>query len=256
MRVAIVVPCYNNFEGLAAMIHSAVSDKHDILHVVVDNWRENRGCSKGWNQGFDRALKLKADYILIVNDDILFSSHTINALVEEFEKQPDDVVLLSAVNVAGSCPTPESVFTFERQVSNYAEHPDFSCFMVKPDFQDKIGRFDENFWPAYFEDNDTHRRIVVLGYKALCTSGAAYYHVGSVSSVKDTTGVIQQRFDLNKQYFIDKWGGMPQAPTYNHPYNDQSMSAKDWRPTTSEPVPEIAPIPLDGNDVMEALQNA
>lgn len=227
VKIAIVVPCFNNFLGLAEMLHS-VKTKHEWYPIIKDNWRENRGCSKAWNQGFEQAVKDKADYILIVNDDILFSSHAIDALVEEFEKQPEDVILFSAVNVAASCPTPETVFDFPRQESNVAEHPDFSCFMVKPDFQEKIGKFDENFWPAYFEDNDTHRRINLLGYKALCTSGSAYYHVGSVSVQKDETNTISGNFENNRNYFIRKWGGNPEAPTYDHPYNDSSFKASMW----------------------------
>lgn len=227
-KIAIVVPCFNNFEGLAAALHS-VKTKHDWYPIVKDNWRENRGCSKAWNQGFEQAVSDGADYILIINDDILFSNHTIDAMVEEFDQQPDDVVLFSAVNVAVSCPTPESVFEFARQESNVAEHPDFSCFMVKPDFQERIGLFDENFYPAYFEDNDTHQRIKLLGYRALCTSGAAYYHVGSVSVTKDTTNIISSSFENNRAYFTQKWGGSPEATTYQNPYNDPSFNPTQWR---------------------------
>lgn len=226
-KVAIVVPCYNNFEGLAAMIAS-VQTKHDWWPIVKDNWRNNRGCAKAWNEGIAEANAKGCDYILVCNDDILFSGHTIDALVEEFDKQPKEVVMLSAVNVAGMCPSPEFVFTFERQPSNYAEHPDFSCFMIRPDMLDQTGPFDENIWPAYFEDNDMHRRIQLLGLKALCTSGAAYYHVGSVSVQKDTAGTITGHFEKNKLYFIQKWGGEPTTATYQTPYNDPNLTPKDW----------------------------
>lgn len=228
MKIAIVVPCFNNFKGLAEMLHS-VKTKHEWYPIIKDNWRDNRGCSKAWNEGVSQAVEEGADYILIVNDDILFSKHTIDAMVEEFEQQADDVVLFSAVNVATSCPTPEAVFDFERQPSNVAEHPDFSCFMIKPDFQERIGLFDEQFWPAYFEDNDTHRRVNLLGYRALCTSGAAYYHVGSQSVAQDSTGVITNNFDKNKAYFIQKWGGPPEAAIYESPYNDPSFKPNMWR---------------------------
>lgn len=226
-KIAIVAPCFNNFQGLAEMLHS-VQTKHDWFPVVMDNWRENRGCSKAWNQGFAKAVEQGADYILIVNDDILFSSHAIDALVEEFDQQPDDVVLFSAVNVAAACPTPESVFDFERQPSNLSEHPDFSCFMVKPDFQKKIGLFDERFWPAYFEDNDTHRRIDLLGFRALCTTGAAYYHVGSVSNRLDDSGVISTNFENNRMYFLGKWGGDPDVASFTKPYNREDMTPAQW----------------------------
>lgn len=228
-KIAIVVPCFNNFEGLAAMLHS-VKTKHEWYPIILDNWRENRGCAKGWNQGVLQAINDRADYILICNDDIIFSSHTIDALVEEFELEPKETVLFSAVNVAGACPAPETIFDFPRQASNVAEHPDFSCFMIRPDFFGRVGTFDENIWPAYFEDNDMHRRIDLLGYKAKCTSGAAYYHVGSQSVKKDTTGLVSQRFDINKNYFIQKWGGAPEAPTFTHPFNDASVSPRDWTP--------------------------
>jgi len=228
VKIGIVVPCFNNLDGLAQMLES-VRTTHTWTPYIIDNWRENRGCSKAWNLGFDRAKADGCDFILICNDDILFAKHTIDALVEEFEASPKDVVMMTAVNSAGACPTPETIFEFPRQESNHSEHPDFSCIMIKPDFQDKIGRFDVNFWPASFEDNDTHRRINVLGYKAICTSGAAYYHFGSVTKVKaGPVSVITENFDKNQMYYKTKWGGMPGAESHTVPFGDQTKTAKDW----------------------------
>lgn len=229
MKIAIVIPCFNNFAGLADMLAS-VRTKHDWQPYVIDNWRINRGCSKGWNEGFARAKADGADLILICNDDILFAKHTIDALVEEFEQQPGEVIMMTAVNVAGSCPTPETIFDFARQESNLAEHPDFSCFMVRPDFQEKIGTFDENIWPAYFEDNDTHRRIILSGYKALCTSGAAYYHHGSKTIQNlPADNVVNENFARNEAYFTQKWGGGPGHEQYDHPFNDPNNKVNEWR---------------------------
>ncbi len=231
MRIALVVPCFNNFQGLAETLAS-VQTRHNWWPIIKDNWRENRGCSKAWNQGIKQAREQGADYILICNDDILFAPHTIDALVEEFNRMSKgnlgDVVMLSAVNVANACPTPESIFSFNRQPSNLNEHPDFSCFMVPYNFLDLVGEFDENFWPAYFEDNDMHRRIKLLGFKAMSTSGAAYYHIGSQTVNQDDSGLISANFEKNRGRFIKKWGGEPAAAAFETPFNNPVLTPKDW----------------------------
>jgi hypothetical protein len=43
-------------------------------------------------------------------------------------------------------------------------------------------------------------------------------------------GVVSgEQFDQNRQYYIHKWGGDLGYEAYDHPYNDESLSAAQWK---------------------------
>ena len=114
--------------------------------------------------------------------------------------------------------------------NEYSEHPDFSCFMVRWDFFDDVGTFDENFIPAYFEDNDMHYRIRLLGKLAISTSNAPYLHYGSVTqNGGDSPAVPGHLFDLNRDYMMQKWGSTDAWNIVNtHPYGNETLTPRDW----------------------------
>jgi hypothetical protein len=69
-------------------------------------------------------------------------------MVESFFILPKDVVLVSANNIYGKLKTPHEIMD-HREMSakeaTHSEHPNYSCFMVKRDFFEKVGSFVENF---------------------------------------------------------------------------------------------------------------
>jgi GT2 family glycosyltransferase len=88
-----------------------------------------------------------------------------------------------------------------------------------------IGYFDENFVPAFYEDNDYHNRIKLAGGFARRITRAPYYHFGSVTA--RSSGVTSNRAG-NIFYF--KWNATPEecmdGKGWKHPYNEGD---KDWR---------------------------
>jgi GT2 family glycosyltransferase len=86
--------------------------------------------------------------------------------VEEFSKIDDKYVLYGFQEVKETFSDPFEVVFSDRD-TNYVwtESELFSSFMVKRDFFDRVGTFDENFDPCWWEDNDMHYRIILLGYQ-------------------------------------------------------------------------------------------
>ena len=236
-KIGIVVPVLTNFRGAVEAIESADSS-HDLITLFQPQWRMNRPLSEAWNHGIDSAISLDCDYILVINDDILFAPHTIDNMVNVFESfGPTDpnIVMVTGCNNRGTIDDvyggPYGTFNLpfeEVKPESFAEHPDFSCFMIKPDFFLKVGRFDENFVPAYFEDNDMHRRIILSGNKAICTYAAPYYHYGSVTG---SSPKVQnhETFRSCAEYYVEKWGGGPSQEKWTNPFNNPLMSYKDWQ---------------------------
>lgn len=230
MKIGIVVPVLNNFRGALEALESVVTS-HDWEPVILPQWRRNKPLSAAWNSGIAKAFEERnCDFALIINDDILFTPSTIDNLIAEFNNLPDEVVLLSACNNRGTIDSeyggPQGVSNFPDSgvTGDFAEHPDFSCFLVKKGFLDRVGKFDENFIPAYFEDNDMHRRINLLGCKAGCTASSPYYHFASQT---EKTQEFHQMFESNRNYYIRKWGGIPGQETFTTPFNSE-MTPKEW----------------------------
>lgn len=230
IKIGIVFPVLNNFKGLAEAIAS-VQTMYDWTPYVYPNWRLNDPLAKAWNDGTDWAVADDCDYILICNDDILFSPWTIDALVQHMMNYKD-CVLVSGSDQRGKYEAdPYQILTAERPTEQgVSPHPDFACFMIRPETFDKVGRFDENFVPAYFEDNDYHYRISILGYEAHATIEAPYYHFGSQTQNNSEGPVVPSYvFEKNRDYFKDKWGGLPGQETFKVPFDDETLTPKDWR---------------------------
>jgi GT2 family glycosyltransferase len=229
--VGIVMPTLTQFElGLKAL--QSVVTKHRWTPFIIPNWEKRMAVTVSWNLGINQAIRKGADYILVVNDDILFSPWTIDGLVSYFESADDSIAIVTGHNVRGQIENPDDIFSWPcPEFPNVdEEHPDFACFMIKPSTIENIGNFDENFTPAYFEDNDYHRRINLLGYKARFTASAPYYHYGSRTQNNDSNIPVVPpfAFELNRAYYINKWQGDVGSETALHPYGNESLSPKHW----------------------------
>jgi GT2 family glycosyltransferase len=204
--IALVVPVMRNFLGFSKLMNSV---DEEILPVIIPNWQENIGVSGGWNVGLQIAKENGAETTIISNDDVTFLPGTIKKLVAGIETCD----LLSATNYKHS----------NEQLTGFDEHPDFSCFIVKTlDFIDKFGWFDENFRPAYFEDNDMAYRIKLLGGRYARDLGAGMIHEGSVTQNMDGNPVVTSpMFEKNRAYYVKKWGGQPGEEKFLNAFNGE-----------------------------------
>jgi len=156
------------------------------------------GVSASWNQFLVAA---DTDYVLIANDDVCPHERTIELMVKYAEKSPKDIFFCGDGDSGNA----------------------FSFFMVpRQKYIDTIGGFDENFFPAYFEDNDADERIRRAGYKLVFVPKATYDHTASSTLNAYTPAQMQQHhrnFERNREYFKTKWGGLPGATVYTHAFN-------------------------------------
>lgn len=190
-------------------------DDVNSLSTHVFSTPEN-GVSIGWNAGINYARQqLNPDYILVCNNDIVFHPQAIDNLVK-FAEEHDEAIMWTA----NEYPDLRTLKSAEIGTS-FDEHPHFSCFMIKPEFVETMGKkeakepfpglFDENFKPAYFEDGDMHNRILRNGFKALKTASALFYHYGSrtIKSDDDLNRKNASTYEKNREYFQSKWGWDP-----------------------------------------------
>lgn len=242
-RLAIICPVLNCWKYTEGMLNSIRSSTPYII-IMIDNGstdqtrskllkREekkeliyinntrNEGVAKSWNQGIEKAKNTyECNHFIVVNNDIVLKKCTIDRMIEDLERE--DLGMVTAWNVNGEIDTPDKLVKYEIPIlQKFTEAPDFSCFMIKESTINKVGYFDENFWPAYFEDNDYHYRMKLKGIRAVKDNQALYYHYGSCT-VKENEGigkVNNENYLINKEYYIKKWGGEPGNETFETPFN-------------------------------------
>lgn len=234
----------------------------EAMKLVTDNFHykrndQNMGVQWSWNYGIhDCFVNQGCDYVLVANNDVLFNPGSIDLLIGRFEKEtnrvPDDdlshldlsdsnLAMVTCMNIAGECATPGEVFTknpSEKSQVEESEHPDFSAFMINRKCWEAVGEFDEGFFPAYYEDNDYHRRIKLAGLKAIVLPTAIYYHFGSQTQTQALNRPLVDSSNSHK-YFISKWGGDPEIGgelgerLWKHPFNDEKNTYK-WSKQTQQ----------------------
>lgn len=230
MRIGITAPIFvknpEHRKYFNLTTDSIVSKEHDIVFIGVENFvdhsmipldyhfnhepletyvlqgRSPQSVAGAWNIGIEMGIRKSCDYILVINTDIIFKSNCIDRLVKFAVDRPE-AIMWTASEYADLGGLEECA-----EDENYSENPHFSCFMVKHDFFTNVGKFDENFRPAYCEDGDMHARIALANKKAYIYGGARFFHFGSrtIKSDSELWRSNSQTFPANQTYFLEKWG--------------------------------------------------
>lgn len=217
-KLAMIVPVLNQFELFTNMMSTV---DYPIHPYVITNWDNNLGVAAGWNQGIKRAMKDGYRYAIIVNDDILLEK---NAIKDAFEYLLNSDAIIVSPNFC--VPERDGLrMYFDRNIGvNESIH--WSCYVVDMYKLIEIcGWFDENFFPAYFEDNDMYYRIHLAGQKHYLVTRNGFYHKQSA-----TTGVLitKDHWNYCENYYRAKWGGIPGEERFTKPFNDDNNAIDYW----------------------------
>ena len=262
IKIALIVTIFNKVSYTIDFLKSLETTPIDIKIFIIDNastddskrtiqqisfkfpirfysFPKKVSVSETWNKGISLAINEQFDYFIIANNDIIVRKDTISNLFAEYKK--GEVDLLTAKNYQGKI---EKDRLFMLNPTPALTTPiDFSFIMFHKKVIEKVGLFDTNFFPAYFEDNDFTARLWLAGMNAFALTSAVMYHIGSVTQNQTHPGVCtQDQFRHNQQLFILKWGYAPVHKHlqglkryYQHPYNDSTISIKN----ISDPPPAI-----------------
>lgn len=168
--------------------------------VIFTRSERNLGCAGGWNVVIRHAFAdPEAEWVILAGHDIIVHPQTLANLVIRYQR--GDVDLTSGVDSPYDLPVPDPV---EQEVPG----ANFSLIMLPRKLIETVGLFDENIWPAYFEDNDYHFRCILAGFgRGIWTWLAPFRHARSSTVV--TYPELIQHFAANQNYFVAKWGGLP-----------------------------------------------
>ena len=183
----------------------------------------NLGAVTGRNQALDLVA---GDYVCFMDNDVVVRTRSwIERMLAEFEAHPE---------VGAICP--KLIFPFEPFLIQYAglvisptgrpdylgrgkagDDPEFSfrrelqatisaCMMMPGEIIDQIGKLDEQFNPAQFEDIDYSYRIREAGRTVVYLPDAEMYHFENVTTGRMKPGVGLKRATIvNGMKFKKKW---------------------------------------------------
>lgn len=153
----------------------------------------NRGFAGGMNWGASHA---SGSWLLLVNNDTIFPTATLDALQGVLQSLPDDVAMVGPVtNAAGNgqrlwkpgCSHPEwlEIGAWLNQHPSQQLMPayrcDFFCIAVRRDVWDTLGGLDPIFGLGYYEDFDFSLRLRKAGFQQVITEDVFILHTGSAT---------------------------------------------------------------------------
>ena len=128
-----------NFDLLKDIKYFCEKLDNKFIEKIDISWHpSNLGCSPSWNYHFKQYPY--ADFYIKSDDDISFNGEDLKDMVNQIENGSDIVF-------------------FDNGPTKYA------CFGISKHTQKTVGLFDENLWPANYEDDDYNIRLKLLGMK-------------------------------------------------------------------------------------------
>jgi hypothetical protein len=211
--ITICTPCLNNYSGLYEGIESIEkgSVKPD-RYCILDNGRKldprtfsdknidlivperQISLAAAWNVFLDNVPETR----IIINDDIIFYEDTLKVFLDGMV---DDTI------------------SFPYGVDRINA---FSFFSIPDSVVKDVGRFDEEFYPAYFEDNSYDRKLVLSGRHVYGIPNCNIIHKGSQTIKKFNSDEMSKHhiaFQRCQDIYVKMWGGNPGHETYLTKFN-------------------------------------
>lgn len=205
-------------------------------NIVLIRNQENKGYAGGMNTGISYAQKQKADYVIVLNNDIEVDREFLSELLKTAEQKDAIGIVVPKIYFypgteyhydrydkkdrgkviwyAGGIVDWDNIFAYHRGVDEIdkgqydkSEETPFAtgcCMLLRRELLDDIGLFDENYF-LYYEDNDFSQRTMRRGYKIMFAPKAILWHknaksAGGVGSVLQDYYITRNRLLFGTRY--------------------------------------------------------
>tara|TARA_B100000674_G_C37965856_1_gene974541 strand:- start:732 stop:3443 length:2712 start_codon:yes stop_codon:yes gene_type:complete len=240
--LSIIIPVFGNLEFLSRCLYSIQLAKIDLTYevIVVDDCgnesvsskfsdkkngvkliqnKKNLGFTLSCNNG---AKKAAGDYLCFLNSDTIVTDFWADSAIETFKSQTNvGVVGPRLLNNDGTLQESGGIVFSNGDAANigknkrsdnswfkYVKEVDYvsgaSLFISKKDFK-KVGGFDENFSPAYYEDTslclDVRHK---LNKRVMVNPLSSVIHHEGATNGRDESSGFKKYQALNKSKFFEK----------------------------------------------------
>lgn len=164
----------------------------------------NQGVSFGWNEGLTRLFRTH-EQVLVIGNDTVLAPWTYRALLS-YELPFVTGVAVDEMSQIQQVMPPKLPLQ---------DHPDFSCFLIRREVWEKVGRFNERM-KHYCSDCDYHIRAHRMGIplKKACVP---FYHERSSTlrlAPPEERAEIEAQANKDRQVFKSMYGCLPGSPEY------------------------------------------
>jgi GT2 family glycosyltransferase len=237
MKVEVVVIAYNQPAWIAKLFETAVSACHDLEFLLFLHSRDpatasqceriakrsdvvfhlhgvNRGLSVTWNDGVLGAYENGADAVIVANDDVYFSPGDIDRIAARAAEHPESYIITCA--------------GYHHRLDRILPSHGYSCFAINPVALQRIGCFDENFFPAYCEDQDYCRRAALACLQEENCPDTMVHHGGSCAIYSSPQLRVRNAVSqsLNRAYYFRKWGGDAGSEAFTAPFDQAAFGIR------------------------------
>lgn len=215
---------YSNYEIIVVDNNSTDGSvealEKEFPDVFVIKTGDNLGVAAGNNIGIQCALDHKAEYIMLLNNDIILGDDLISTLVK---KASSNIITVPKIYYydrkkfiwsAGGCvdwktgipkhygtdQSDTTAFSIERHV----EIAPTCCMLIHRNIFRKVGKMDERYF-MYYDDTDFCIRANMKGFKILYVPSAVMWHKVSSSSGGSQSRIYSYYIARNLLYFIKKF---------------------------------------------------
>ena len=232
-QLTFIITTFNSAEVIDACLNKINFDNYEV--IVVDNNSSDKTTEiisekyplvnlikNKKNYGYGRAnnIGLRATttpYALILNPDAFIFEKDLEKIIAMMDKNPE--IGIGAPLLLNSYPQSQSDISHELAIVNNNLIKDFgdfkavkyiigACEILRMEFFNKIGFFDEKIFLYYEDDEICHRTILNNKICAVCTEALAY-HIGQGSSGTNLRGIYRRFWHraLSKFYWKEKQKG-------------------------------------------------
>jgi GT2 family glycosyltransferase len=257
--VSIIIPVYNQvaytvrcLKSLASHVTKCTfevivmddvsSDRTPEIITKIDGVRyvrneENLGFLRNCNKAAGLA---KGNYLVFLNNDTVVLPGWLDALYDTFSQFPSVGLVGSKLifpdgrlqEAGGIVWNDASGWNWGRLSSpdhprfNYVRDADYvsgASIMIERQLFEVLGRFDERYVPAYYEDTDLAFAVRDKGYRVIYQPRSAVVHFEGVSSGTDLNAGVKRYQVVNQTKFRDKWQLV--LATHGRPEDSPARSA-------------------------------
>lgn len=195
-------------------VNSLAGVNDEVRASLYPTAGENRGLARSWNDGIENAYKRGGDVAILLNDDMLPGPGDVQRVARTALDNPH----CGIVKCMG----------LDQRIGERTSM-EFGLTAITRLGWRKVGYFDENIWPIYWEDIDWDRRRILAGLPVDMVNDTNAIHAGSKTSVT-VPGLLEQTsawYAANEAYYRRKWGGTHhEGERYTLPFNDPRFSLK------------------------------
>lgn len=204
--------------------------KDDIYIILNENYKDitliqskiNLGFAGGNNLGIKLAIKNNADYIMLLNNDVVVDKDFLNQLINSFDIRNNTGIVGCKIknyynkNIVeysgGDIIWPKFKIQLHRKQEILCSNENINnvtfisgcAMLIKKEVIEKIGYLDESYF-MYYEDTDYCVRALDNGYRLIYQPNSIVYHKVSSSSGGNLSPFVLYWSTKNRQKFRNKF---------------------------------------------------